>query len=51
MLSPFFQSENALLALGRDIALPLMCKLPWTRRQMELTVTGAKRGFSDQLGT
>ena len=51
MLSPFFQSENALLALGRDIALPLMCKLPWTRRQMELTVTGTKRGFSDQLGT
>ena len=48
-LSPFFQSESNLLGLGRDIALPLLCAVPWTKRQMELTVTGAKRGFFDRL--
>lgn len=45
-LSPFFQSDRALLAWGRDLALPMMCAVPWIRRQMELSVAGLKRGFS-----
>ena len=48
-LRPFFQSESTLLGWGRDIALPLLCAVPWMRRQMELTVAGAKRGFFDRL--
>jgi 2-polyprenyl-6-methoxyphenol hydroxylase-like FAD-dependent oxidoreductase len=49
MLSPFFQSESHVLGWGRDLALPLMCSIPWLRRQMELSVAGLKRGFFDQL--
>lgn len=48
-LSPFFQSDSAILGWGRDLALPAMCSVPWIRRQMELSVAGAKRGFLDQL--
>jgi 2-polyprenyl-6-methoxyphenol hydroxylase-like FAD-dependent oxidoreductase len=49
MLSPFFQSESRVLGWGRDLALPLMCAVPWLRRQMELSVAGLKRGFFDRL--
>jgi 2-polyprenyl-6-methoxyphenol hydroxylase-like FAD-dependent oxidoreductase len=49
LLSPFFQSNSAVLALGRDIGLPLLCAVPWIRRQMELSAAGLKRGFLDQL--
>jgi 2-polyprenyl-6-methoxyphenol hydroxylase-like FAD-dependent oxidoreductase len=49
VLTPFFQSGSHTLAIGRDVALPLMCAIPWIRRQMELTVAGVKRGFFDQL--
>lgn len=49
LLSPFFQSDSTILALGRDIALPLMCAVPWIRRQMELSVAGAKSGVFDRL--
>ena len=48
-LSPFFQSESHVLGWGRDLALPLMCSVPWLRRQMELSVAGLKRGFFDRL--
>lgn len=48
-LSPFFQSDSRVLGWGRDLALPMMCAVPWTRRQMELSVAGAKRGFFDRL--
>src|SRR5262249_52159495 len=49
VLNPFFQSESRVLGWGRDLALPLLCAFPWTRRQMELTMAGLKRGFLDQL--
>lgn len=48
-LSPFFQSDHNVLALGRDLALPLLCEIPWTRRQMELSVAGLKTGFFHRL--
>ncbi len=49
MLSPFFQSESRVLGWGRDLALPLLCAVPWMRRQMELSVAGLKQGFFDRL--
>jgi 2-polyprenyl-6-methoxyphenol hydroxylase-like FAD-dependent oxidoreductase len=48
-LSPFFQSDNEVLGWSRDVALPIMCAVPWVRRQMELSVSGLKRGFFDQV--
>jgi 2-polyprenyl-6-methoxyphenol hydroxylase-like FAD-dependent oxidoreductase len=48
-LSPFFQSDYGILGLGRDIGLPVMCAVPWVRRQMELSVSGTKTGFFDRL--
>lgn len=48
-LSPFFQSDSRVLGWGRDLALPAMCAVPWTRRQMELSVAGVKCGFFEQL--
>lgn len=48
-LSPFFQSESRLLGWGRDLGLPLLCAVPWMRRQMELSVAGLKHGFFHRL--
>lgn len=39
-LSPFFQGENEILAWGRNIALPLMCRIPPVRRAMLRTLRG-----------
>ena len=44
-LSPFFQSDGVIKAIGRDIALPLMPRLPILRRQMLLSMAGIKAGF------
>ena len=44
-LSPFFQSDWRVLAWGRDLALPVMPRLPVIRRQMLLTMIGLKGGF------
>jgi 2-polyprenyl-6-methoxyphenol hydroxylase-like FAD-dependent oxidoreductase len=44
-LSPFFQSDWRVLAWGRDLALPLLPRLPVVRRQMLMTVCGLKGGF------
>jgi 2-polyprenyl-6-methoxyphenol hydroxylase-like FAD-dependent oxidoreductase len=48
-LSPFFQSNSAVLALGRDLGLPVLCAVPWIRCQMELSAAGLKQGILDQL--
>ena len=45
-LSPFFQSDWSFLAWGRDMALPILPKIPLIYQQMLLTVTGLKDGFS-----
>lgn len=45
LLSPFFQSDWPLLSWGRDVALPLLPKVPWVKRQMLLTVSGLKADF------
>lgn len=48
-LSPFFQSRVPLLGHVRNIGLPLLTAVPWLRRQMELTLAGAKAGFLHHL--
>ena len=45
LLTPFFQSDGFLKGMARDIALPLLPKVPWVRRQMLLTLAGTKAGF------
>jgi 2-polyprenyl-6-methoxyphenol hydroxylase-like FAD-dependent oxidoreductase len=44
-LTPFFQSEGWLLGLGRDMALPLMMRMPPLRREMERAMAGVRLGF------
>jgi 2-polyprenyl-6-methoxyphenol hydroxylase-like FAD-dependent oxidoreductase len=39
-LSPFFQSRGRLLGIGRDVALPLMTRVPPLRRRMVKTMAG-----------
>lgn len=45
VLTPFFQTDAPLLGFGRDIALPLLIRFGPTRRIMELTVAGVRRGL------
>jgi 2-polyprenyl-6-methoxyphenol hydroxylase-like FAD-dependent oxidoreductase len=45
LLSPFFQSNGFIKALGRDLALPIMHRLPVLRGQMLLTLGGVKSDF------
>ncbi len=47
LLSPFFQSPGKIKGWGRDIALPLMPKIPFLRRQMIQTMSGCR---ADLLG-
>ena len=49
LLDPFFQSRMPLLGTLRNLGLPLLEAVPWVRRQMELTLAGAKTGFLDRL--
>lgn len=46
LLTPFFQSESRLLGISRDIALPLMCRVPPVRRRMAAAVTGMTPNLS-----
>jgi 2-polyprenyl-6-methoxyphenol hydroxylase-like FAD-dependent oxidoreductase len=42
-LSPFFQSRPDLVqSFGRDLALPLMVRIPYLRRQMQCAIWGQK---------
>ncbi|MEP3478796.1 MAG: NAD(P)/FAD-dependent oxidoreductase [Fuerstiella sp.] len=45
MLTPFFQTSNRLLQLGRDISLPVMPHLPYVGKQMVYTMAGLKTGW------
>ncbi|MEM1061921.1 MAG: NAD(P)/FAD-dependent oxidoreductase, partial [Planctomycetota bacterium] len=40
LLTPFFQSDSRVLALGRDTALPVLPRLPWVRGQMLKSMSG-----------
>jgi 2-polyprenyl-6-methoxyphenol hydroxylase-like FAD-dependent oxidoreductase len=44
-LSPFFQSRGIIRGWGRDLALPLMPRIPPLRRQMVRTMAGCRGGI------
>lgn len=43
-LTPFYQSDLRWLGPPRDLLIPLLGKIPYTRRQMALTMAGMKTG-------
>lgn len=45
LLSPFFQSDYSPLAWGRDIALPIMYRMPYVGSEMVRSVSGLKKGW------
>ncbi|WP_404307177.1 FAD-dependent oxidoreductase [Neorhodopirellula lusitana] len=45
MLTPFFQTSNRVLQLGRDVSLPVMPHLPYVGKQMVYTMAGLKTGW------
>jgi 2-polyprenyl-6-methoxyphenol hydroxylase-like FAD-dependent oxidoreductase len=45
LLSPFFQSGGLVKAVGRDVALPAMIRVPALRRRMLLALSGLAEGF------
>ena len=44
-LTPFFQTRSRALQLGRDLALPMMPRVPIVGREMLRTLAGEKRGW------
>lgn len=44
-LTPFFQSDSATPAMVRDCTFGLMCKMPFIKWQMLLTLSGVKTGL------
>lgn len=45
LLTPFFQSGSRVLGWGRDVALPLMTRIPPVRRRMSKTLAGLAEGW------
>ena len=45
LLAPFFQSDHAILAWGRDLALPLLSSLPPFRYRMSRALGGRAAGW------
>lgn len=48
LLTPFFQTSSRVLQLGRDIALPIMSRMPYVGSQMVITMSGLKTGWLSQ---
>ena len=48
-LTPFFQSDSRATARLRDLAFPLMGRVPYLRRQMVRTLAGMKTGLFTHL--
>jgi hypothetical protein len=46
MLTPFFQGDEPLLGTLRDLAMPLMAKIPIANRIMTLCMLGVIDGFA-----
>jgi len=44
-LTPFFQSNSAILGLGRDIGLPILGRVPFVRRRMAQSMAGISIGL------
>jgi 2-polyprenyl-6-methoxyphenol hydroxylase-like FAD-dependent oxidoreductase len=48
-LTPFFQSDNRIAGLVRDLAFPIAGKVPYVRREMVRTLSGMKTGLFTHL--
>jgi salicylate hydroxylase len=48
-LTPFFQSDSRLAGSVRDLAFPLIGKVPYVRREMVRTLSGMKTGLFTHL--
>jgi 2-polyprenyl-6-methoxyphenol hydroxylase-like FAD-dependent oxidoreductase len=46
LITPFFQTSNRILQLGRDITLPWMPAVPYLNQHMLLTMSGLKPAWS-----
>jgi len=49
MLTPFFQGDDAWLGALRDLTMPLMVRLPITKRIMTLSMLGVVDGFAGRM--
>jgi 2-polyprenyl-6-methoxyphenol hydroxylase-like FAD-dependent oxidoreductase len=49
LLTPFFQGDEPLLGTLRDLAMPIMAKIPITNRIMTLSMLGVVDGFAGRL--
>ncbi|MEL7264782.1 MAG: hypothetical protein AAFP69_08260, partial [Planctomycetota bacterium] len=45
LVTPYFQTSNRILQLGRNIALPIMQRTPYVGSQMVLAMAGLKTGW------
>jgi 2-polyprenyl-6-methoxyphenol hydroxylase-like FAD-dependent oxidoreductase len=45
LLTPFFQSDIPMLAMGRNVALPWFPRVPWVRKRMLRTLCGDQSGW------
>lgn len=48
-LTPFFQGDEPLLGSLRDLAMPIMSKIPLTNRMMTLSMLGVVDGFAGKM--
>jgi 2-polyprenyl-6-methoxyphenol hydroxylase-like FAD-dependent oxidoreductase len=49
MLTPFFQGDEPLLGTMRDLAMPIMARIPITNRIMTLSMLGVVDGFGGRM--
>jgi 2-polyprenyl-6-methoxyphenol hydroxylase-like FAD-dependent oxidoreductase len=49
LLTPFFQGDEPLLGSLRDLAMPLMAKVPLAKRIMTLSMLGVVDGFAGRM--
>jgi 2-polyprenyl-6-methoxyphenol hydroxylase-like FAD-dependent oxidoreductase len=49
MLTPFFQGDIAALGALRDLTMPIMARLPFTKHLMTLSMAGVVDGFGGRM--
>ena len=49
MLTPFFQGDVAALGALRDLTMPIMAKLPFSKHLMTLSMAGVVDGFAGRM--
>ena len=49
LLTPFFQGDAAILGTMRDVAMPILARIPITNRIMTLSMLGVVDGFTGRM--